>query len=103
MAPYIDPSSRSIQVAIDAHAARLRPQRECAPRPSYAGIAKAYNVPKSTLSRHMKALRETGTPAISTRSVGRPPALTWAEERAVVGYIIMLDRGLFPAFKTMAL
>lgn len=35
--------------------------------------------------------------------MGRPPSLSWAEERALVGYIVVLSRGLFPGLKHMAL
>ena len=52
------------------------------------------------MARHLKALRE-GIPAGSSRNGGRPPALTYTEESAVVAYAVTLSRGNFPAYRAM--
>ena len=52
------------------------------------------------MARYLKALRE-GIPAGSSQSGGRPPALTYTEESAVVVYIVTLSRGNFPTYRAM--
>ena len=69
-------------------------------RPSIRDLAAKYKVNKSLLARHLKALRE-GIPAGSSRNGGRPPALTYTEESAVVVYVVILSRGNFPIYRVM--
>ena len=70
------------------------------PRPSIRDLATKYEVNKSSLARHLKALHE-GIPAESYRSRGRPPVLTYSEESAIVVYTVTLSRGNFPIYRAM--
>ena len=59
------------------------------PRPSIRDLATKYKVNKSSLAHHLKGLHK-GIPAESYRSHGRPPALTYSEESAIVAYTVTL-------------
>ena len=63
-----------------------------------ASLARQYNVSRTMITRHVKALEE-GRPygASSPRSDGRPRALTDAEDSAVVNFAIWLERCGCPA------
>ncbi|KAG7417248.1 hypothetical protein Forpe1208_v004195 [Fusarium oxysporum f. sp. rapae] len=58
--------------------------------------AKRYKASKSAIGRHLKSMKLFGKPAFSDNSVGRPRNLDEAEERAVIAYIMWLERAGFP-------
>jgi hypothetical protein len=58
--------------------------------------AKRYKASKSAIGRHLTSMKLFGKPAFSDNSVGRPRNLDEAEERAVIEYIMWLERAGFP-------
>ena len=71
--------------------ARHAPGRANAPgrarrEPSIRDAARRFNIGKSEIGRHLKALKENGSPAISLRVGGRPCTLRLDEEAALEAY-----------------
>ncbi|KAF5671128.1 hypothetical protein FDENT_11012 [Fusarium denticulatum] len=58
--------------------------------------AERYGASKTSIGRHLQSMKLLGKPAFSDNSVGRPRNLDEAEERAVVAYIVWLERAGFP-------
>ena len=69
-------------------------------RSSIRDLAAKYEVNKSSLARHLKALHND-IPTESYRSVERPLALTYSKESAIVAYVVTFSRGNFPAYRVM--
>ncbi|RKL03280.1 hypothetical protein BFJ70_g17294 [Fusarium oxysporum] len=64
---------------------------------SLRAAATAFGTSKSDVQRHLKALEASGSPAFSDRPVGRPRNLDDSEDRALVAYVMWLERCGFPA------
>ncbi|KAG8664959.1 uncharacterized protein FPOAC1_012936 [Fusarium poae] len=58
--------------------------------------ADRFSASKSTVGRHLKSMKLYGKPDFSDNSRGRPRNLGEAEERAVIAYIVWLERAGFP-------
>ncbi|KAG5765835.1 hypothetical protein H9Q72_006087, partial [Fusarium xylarioides] len=58
--------------------------------------AERYGASKTSIGCHLQSMKLLGKPAFSDNSVGRPRNLDEAEERAVVAYIVWLERAGFP-------
>ncbi|KAK2668023.1 hypothetical protein RAB80_015402 [Fusarium oxysporum f. sp. vasinfectum] len=58
--------------------------------------ADRFSASKSAVSRHLKSMKLYGKPDFSDNSRGRPRNLDEAEERAVIAYIVWLERAGFP-------
>ncbi|RKK61040.1 hypothetical protein BFJ69_g17166 [Fusarium oxysporum] len=58
--------------------------------------AERYDASKSAIGRHLKSMKLFRKPAFSDNSVGRPRNLDEAEERAMIAYIVWLERAGFP-------
>ncbi|KAK3946497.1 hypothetical protein QBC32DRAFT_158660 [Pseudoneurospora amorphoporcata] len=71
--------------------------------PSIRQVAARTGESRSSIARHAKSLQETGQPAISSRSRGRPRMLTNAEEDAIVAYVVFCFEGRFPAMCEMVI
>jgi hypothetical protein len=77
-----------------------RNNRDIGPKPSLRFAEKQFGASKTSISRHLNALKATGRPALSSRPVGHPPVLTPDEDRALVAYIRYLAAtGPFPGKK----
>ncbi|KAG4254713.1 hypothetical protein BFJ72_g15024 [Fusarium proliferatum] len=58
--------------------------------------ADRFSASKSAVGRHLKSMKLYGKPDFSDNSRGRPRNLDEAEERAVIAYIVWLERAGFP-------
>ncbi|KAG7403079.1 hypothetical protein Forpi1262_v018841 [Fusarium oxysporum f. sp. raphani] len=58
--------------------------------------ADRFSASKSAVGRHLKSMKLYGKPDFSDNSRGRPRNLDEAEERAVIVYIVWLERAGFP-------
>lgn len=58
--------------------------------------AERYGASKTSIGYHLQLMKLFGRPAFSDNSVGRPRNLDEAEERAVIAYIVWLERAGFP-------
>lgn len=61
------------------------------PRESLRAHCRRLNVPYTTVSRHCQALKSTGRLTLSERGIGRPRALTDADDATLVAYIVELE------------
>lgn len=99
--PYPFKVTPGVQAARHILMARNRPQRSARDKPlSLRAAATAFGTSKSDVQRHLKALDRSGRPAFSDRPVGRPRNLDDSEDRALVAYIMWLERCGFPATRT---
>ncbi|EGU77976.1 hypothetical protein FOXB_11511 [Fusarium oxysporum f. sp. conglutinans Fo5176] len=58
--------------------------------------AERFKTSKSAVGRHLKSMKLYGKPDFSDNSRGRPRNLDEAEEKAVIAYIMWLERSGFP-------
>ncbi|KAL8321836.1 hypothetical protein RB593_004087 [Gaeumannomyces tritici] len=66
------------------------------PRETFRAFCRREGLPYSSVYKHYRSLKETGSPAVSPLSKGRPRCLTDAEDTALVAYIVELEKaGVF--------
>ncbi|KAL6406012.1 hypothetical protein AUP68_10570 [Ilyonectria robusta] len=96
--PFPFKVTAGVQAARHILMQRNRPQRDARSKPlSLRAAATAFGTSKSDVQRHLVALEKSGRPAFSDRGVGRPRNLDNSEDRALVAYIMWLERCGFPA------
>ena len=101
-------AARWLLAAQDRHRARVaRVSRSSRLRnattlkePSIRDAAKRFKCGKSQLAKHLKALRETGSPDLSLRWVGRPRALRDDEDAALEAYASWLVQSGYVSLAT---
>ncbi|KLU84379.1 hypothetical protein MAPG_03423 [Magnaporthiopsis poae ATCC 64411] len=62
------------------------------PRESLRAHCRRLKVPYSTVGRYYQALKSTGRLSFSERAIGRPRALTDADDATLVAYMVELER-----------
>lgn len=88
----------AVRAARDIIISESRPQRNTKDKPlTTRKAAEKYQTSKSAVARHVKEMKLSGKPAFSKQGRGRPRNLDESEERAVIAYIIWLERAGFPA------
>jgi hypothetical protein len=74
-----------------------RRERLGKPRISLREAAARFRCGKTAVGTHLKSMKLFGIPAFSTKAGGRPRNLDESEDRALVAYVMWLERCGFPA------
>ncbi|KAK1960834.1 hypothetical protein LY78DRAFT_590014, partial [Colletotrichum sublineola] len=76
---------------------RNRTAKKAVTVPNIRQLAWDFGVSDTSIHRHLKTLREGGDIRVSPLMVGRPRALTDAEDAALGAFVIWMDKAGFPA------
>ncbi|KAL9561187.1 hypothetical protein ACKAV7_014542 [Fusarium commune] len=93
--PYdLNPAVAAARAILLSHR-RNRNTKETKPL-TVRDAAERFKTSKSAVGRHLKSMKLYGKPDFSDNSRGRPRNLDEAEEKAVIAYIMWLERSGFP-------